>query len=176
MADDIQTIKCVILTMRKQNIIFPSANFAEIVSVKEIKLAENKPSWFLGEMKWRGNKVPLVSFEAAGGEEFSAVNLNTQAVVLHSVGEHGEKDVPFLALVTSGVPHVTQFTREQILTSEDDPNDHPMIAQKVRINGARISILDIDAILEMVSDLNVNADPRSSTEDSNMDESGNMGY
>ncbi len=171
MTDDTQEIKCVIFTMRKQNVILSSANFVEIISVKELKLANNRPNWFLGEMKWRGSEVPLISFEAAANEDVSVINLNTQAVVINSVGEHGEKDIPFLALVASGVPHVTHFTREQIATSEDDLDDHPMIAQEVRINGARVNILDIDAIVEMLHSLNgdVNLPPHS--EDSKINES-----
>ncbi len=152
MADDTQTIKCIILTMHKENVILPNANVAEIVAVKDIHLAENKPGWYLGEMQWRGRDVPLLSYEAAAGDEIAGVNLNTQAIVLHSVGQHDGVEVPFLALVMSGVPHVTRFTRRQIVTDEDELEVHPMIAQKVRINGARVGILDIDAMVAMAAD------------------------
>ncbi len=149
MSDNEQTIKCVILTMRKENVILPSANIAEIVSVKDIQIAENKPAWYLGDMQWRGNDVPLLSFEAAAGEDISNVNLNTQAVVLYSVSEEDDA-VPFIALVMSGVPHVTNFSRSQIVSDEANPGNHPMVAQGVRINGARVSVLDLDAMVSML--------------------------
>jgi chemosensory pili system protein ChpC len=152
MAKDTQSIKCVILTLRKENVILPNALVAEIISVKDIEESKNSEKWFLGNMKWRGTDVPLLSFEAAGGEEISKVNLNTQAVVLYAVGKG--KDVnenPYLALVMSGVPHISSFTREQI--RNDVETDHPMVAQKVRINGASVSILDVDAMSDMVNEL-----------------------
>ena len=154
MADDTELIKCVILTLRKENVVIPNALVAEIISVKDVVEGENTPDWFLGNMNWRGEGVPLLSFEAAAGDEVSKVNLNTQAVVLYAVGKGGE-DVksPYLGLVMSGVPHVSRFAREQITIDSEDQEEHPMVAQKVRINGARVSILDVDAMVSMVQEL-----------------------
>jgi len=154
MADDKQSIKCVILTLRKENVIVPNALVAEIISVKDIEQSDNNPDWFLGSMKWRGADVPLLSFEASGGEKISKVNLNTQAVVLYAVGKKGElSDHPYLGLVMSGVPHVSNFTRDQIKIDAEAMDEHPMVAQKVRINGASVSILDVDAMVDMVDEL-----------------------
>jgi chemosensory pili system protein ChpC len=154
MSDDLQLIKCVILTLRKENVILPNALVAEIISVKEVVEKENQPGWFLGIMNWRGKDVPLLSFEAAAGYEVSKVNLNTQAVVIYAVGKDGDDIAsPYLGLVMSGVPHVSRFTREQIVTDKEDQEDHPMVAQKVRINGAKVSILDVDAMACMVQKL-----------------------
>ena len=156
MADDTELIKCVILTLRKENVVIPNALVAEIISVKDVVEGENTPDWFLGNMSWRGEDVPLLSFEAAAGDEISKVNLNTQAVVLYAVGKGGE-DVksPYLGLVMSGVPHVSRFAREQITidSESEDQEKHPMVAQRVRINGARVSILDVDAMVSMVQEL-----------------------
>lgn len=154
MANDNKSIKCVILTLRKENVIVPNALVAEIISVKEIERKESAPDWFLGNMKWRGTAVPLLSFEAAGGTGGAKVNLNTQAVVLYGVAKDGEtNNTPYLALVMSGVPHISHITREQINRDKEVANEHPMVAQKVRINGASVSILDVDAMLDMVSQM-----------------------
>ena len=154
MAEDKQSIKCVILTLRKENVIVPNALVAEIISVKDVEQSEEGPDWFLGKMTWRGADVPLLSFEASGGEKISKVNLNTQAVVLYAVGNSGDvSDHPYLGLVMSGVPHVSHFTRDQIKADDEVEEAHPMVAQKVRINGASVSILDVDAMVEMVEQL-----------------------
>ena len=104
--------------------------------------------------KWRGADVPLLSFEASGGEVISRVNLNTQAVVLYAVSKDGiNSEHPYLGLIMSGVPHVSQFSRGQIQSEEDIQEAHPMVAQKIRINGASVSILDVDAMVAMVEEL-----------------------
>jgi len=156
MAEDKELIKCVILTLHKENVIVPNALVAEIISVKEIENTDTGPAWFLGDMKWRGEDVPLLSFEASRGEKISKVNLNTQAVVLYAVGASGDtRENPYLGLVMSGVPHVSHFNRNQIRTDVDEleAEPHPMVAQKVRINGASVSILDVDAMVAMVDEL-----------------------
>jgi chemosensory pili system protein ChpC len=156
MAEDKELIKCVIFTLHKQNVIVPNALVAEIISVKEIENIDTGPAWFLGNMKWRGEDVPLLSFEASSGEKISKVNLNTQAVVLYAVGASGNvRENPYLGLVMSGVPHVSHFNRNQIKTDDDEleTEPHPMVAQKVRINGASVSILNVDAMVAMVDEL-----------------------
>ncbi len=154
MAEDTQQIKCVILTLRKDNVIVPNALVAEIISVKDIESKDGTPEWFLGNMKWREEDVPLLSFEASGGEQISKVNLNTQAVVLYAVGNAGEvSETPYLGLVMSGVPHVSYFSREQIKSDAETQETHPMVAQKIRINGASVSILDVDAMVAMLDEL-----------------------
>ncbi len=156
MSEDKELIKCVILTLRKANVIVPNALVAEIISVKEMTKADDGPAWFLGNMKWRDVDVPLLSFEASGGDKISRVNLNTQAVVLYAVGDTGAvSDNPYLGLIMSGVPHVSHFSRDQIKTDVDELENevHPMVVQKVRINGASVSILDVDAMVAMVEEL-----------------------
>lgn len=153
MADDTQVIKCIILTLRTENVMVPNAAIAEIISAKDASSVDDAPKWYLGKMAWRGVDVPLVSYEAAGGNTARGLNLNTQIAVLYAVNK--EANYPYIGLVISGVPHVTRFSKDQIVT---DPESllseyaHPMVAQKTRINGAAVSILDIDAIETMIND------------------------
>lgn len=152
MVNNKELLKCVILTLRKENVIVPNELVAEIVSVKDIEAIENSADWLLGNMSWRGACVPLISFEAAGGGTVTKVNLNTQAVILYAVGAGSKaEDYPYLGLVMSGVPHVSKFSRDQIKIDDEGINDNPMVAQKIRINGASVSILDVDAMVEMVA-------------------------
>lgn len=152
MAKDTQSIKCVIFTLRKDNVIVPNALVADIISVKDLQQTENTPEWYLGFLNWRGIDVPLLSFESAAGHGVAKVNLNTQAVVLYGVGLEGVADEhSCLALVMSGVPHVSDFSRDLIKADGKEIDGNPMVAQKVRINGALVSILDVDAMVDMTS-------------------------
>jgi len=151
MASGAQTIKCVILTLRSENVMIPNAAVAEIISARDTSHVENAPDWYVGKMPWRGVDVPLVSFEAAIGHEAKGLNLNTQIAVLYAVSKDAK--YPYVGLVISGVPHVSAFSKDQIITDPEsllEAESHPMVAQKTRINGAAVSILDIDAIESMV--------------------------
>jgi chemosensory pili system protein ChpC len=153
MAEDAQVLKCIILTLRNELAVVPNAAVAEIISVQDIGRPEDAPPWFLGKAHWRGVDLPVVSFEAAGGGDAQTVNINTQVAVLYSVSKEEDKLYPYVGVAMSGVPHVSRFTREQIRADIEALNtkaNNPMAAQRVRINGAAASILDIHAMEDML--------------------------
>lgn len=152
MVQNSQLIKSIILTLKNELVVVPNAAVAEIISVQDVHEVESSPQWMLGKARWRGVELPVVSYEAAGGDNAQAVNINTQVAVMYSVSDEIDKDkkYPYIGLAMHGVPHVSTFSRGQIKTDEQTLVDHPMVAQKVRINGAAVGILDIYAIEEML--------------------------
>jgi len=152
MVQQSQFIKSIILTLKNELVVVPNSAVAEIISVQDVREVENSPQWMLGKARWRGVELPVVSYEAAGGDNAQAVNINTQVAVMYSVSEDGgyENRYPYIGLAMHGVPHVSTFARDQIKLDEMAVADHPMVAQKVRINGASAGILDIHAIEEML--------------------------
>ena len=158
MAQTIQVIKCMILTLRSENVIVPSASVAEMMSAQGAMAVNNVPDWYVAKMRWHGVDVPLVSFEAASGEEIKVVNQNTQIAMIYTASDD-ESRYPYIGLVVSGVPHMTQFSRDQIVTDPEsllDVHSHSMVAQKIRIKGAAVSILDIDGIESMIKEAEAN--------------------
>lgn len=151
MAQTMQVIKCMILTLRSENVIVPSTSVAEMVSAQGAIKVNDTPDWYVAKMRWHGVDVPLVSFESAGGSIAKVVNQNTQIAMIYTASDD-ESRYPYIGLVISGVPHVTQFSRDQIITDPDslEVQIHPMVVQKARINGAAVSVLDIDAIEAMI--------------------------
>ena len=150
MNQDQQLIKSIILTLKNELVVVPNASVAEIISVQGVREVDDSPRWMLGKARWRGVEVPVVSYEAAGGDDAEAVSLNTQVAVMYSASEDEDKPYPYIGLAMHGVPHVSTFSREQIRIDEQASSDHPMVAQKVRLNGAGAGILDIDAIEDML--------------------------
>jgi chemosensory pili system protein ChpC len=144
-----EKIKCILLTLRTENVVVPNAAVAEIVSLREIKKVSDAPQWFLGKIQWRGVDIPLVSFEAAAEGAGVAMSAN-QAAVIHLISDDGKSTYPYVGLSISGVPHISEFSREQISPDVQVRKAHPMVAQRIRINGAAASILDIDSISSMI--------------------------
>lgn len=151
MAEAMQVIKCMILTLRSENVVVPSTAVAEMVSAQGVLRLSDMPDWYVARMRWHGVDVPLVSFESAGGGVAKAVNQNTQIAMIYTASDD-ESRYPYIGLIVSGVPHVTQFSRDQIVTDPDssEVQIHPMVVQKARINGAAASVLDIDGIEAMI--------------------------
>lgn len=142
-------IKCVLLTLRTENVVVPNAALAEIVSLRDVNKISNAPQWVLGKMHWRGVDIPLVSFEAAAEGAGAAMSAN-QAAVIHLISNDGKAAYPYVGISISGVPHISDFSKEQIATDTQERKAHPMVAQRIRINGAAASILDISSIAAML--------------------------
>lgn len=154
MAQNTQDIKCTILTLRAENVIVPSASVAEMVSAQGAATTSGMPNWYVARMRWHGVDVPLVSFEAVQEEGIKIVNQNTQVAMIYTASDD-ESRYPYIGLIVSGVPHATQFSRSQIETDADSVSgvyNHPMAAQKARINGAAVNVLDIDGIESMIKE------------------------
>ena len=150
MQADNTLIKSIILTLKNELVVVPNAAVAEIISVQDVHQAEDSPRWLLGKARWRGVELPVVSYEAAGGDDAQAVKINTQVAVMYSANEDEDRKYPYIGLAMHGVPHVSTFSRDQIKTDENAAAEHPMVAQRVRINGAAAGILDLFAIEEML--------------------------
>ena len=150
MADDSHVLKCIILTLKKENVLIPSAVIAEIVSIEDIEEAPDTPAWLIGKFKWRNEYLPLLSFEVASGNDVMPNSRSTQVAVLYILNDESGLEEPYVGLMISGVPHVTRFTEDQIKSDENRSADHPMVAQYVKVNGVSMGILDIDSMETMV--------------------------
>ena len=140
-------LKCILLTLQSENVIVPNAAVAEIIPSRNVEEIAGTPDWIMGSMRWRGYDVPLVSFEAAGMLGGS-LSTSTQIAVLYSISDND--DLPYMGLAISGVPHVSFFSRNQITEDPMATGAHPMVIQKIRVNGAAASVLDLQAMEKMV--------------------------
>lgn len=145
-------LKCILLTLQTENVIVPNAAVAEIIPSRDVAEVKNAPEWMLGKMHWRGVDVPLVSFELAGGQG-GKISTSTQIAVIYDMNT--ESTSPYIGLAISGVPHVSVFRRNQIRADETSLGEHPMVKQRIRVNGAAASILDIEAVSNMVQQINI---------------------
>ncbi len=142
MAED--QIKCVVLKINGDQLLMPNAAIAEIVPIRNIINVANKPGWMLGYLDWRGNSVPLVSFEALGGVRMpSLATGNVKAAVLFSVGE--DKNFPFVSILMQDAPTVVNVKSSDLVTNKDEIT-HPAIDSKVMMADGNYSVMDLEKL------------------------------
>ncbi len=140
-------IKCLTLKINEDEILLPNAAVAEIVPIKNIINVANKPGWMLGYLDWRGNSVPLVSFEAMGGVRMpSLASGAVKAAILFSIGD--DRKFPFISILVQGAPSVMELTEEDMLEDKDEIT-HPAIEERLLIEDKRYSVIDLEK-LEMI--------------------------
>ena len=125
MNDNSQTLSCVMIPMSERQLLLPNVTIAEVVDYASSDAGANTPDWLVGYLDWRGLQLPVISYDAANGGSLSVPGANRgRIVVLNTIGEHHQQ-VPFMALVTQGIPSQARLTEDQIrqLDGEAGPAD-----------------------------------------------------
>ena len=125
MNDKSQILSCVMIPMSERQLLLPNVTIAEVVDYASSDAGTNTPDWLVGYLDWRGLQLPVISYDAANGGSLSVPGDNRgRIVVLNTIGEHHQL-VPFMALVTQGIPSQVRLTEDQIrqLDGEAGPAD-----------------------------------------------------
>jgi len=144
-------IKCISLKINDDDILLPNAAVAEIVPIKNIINVANKPPWMLGYLDWRGNSVPLVSFETMGGVRMpSLASGSVKAAVLFSIGE--DKNFPYIAILVQGAPSILNVKEEDVLSNKEGVT-HPAVEDKVMVADGNYSIINLEKLELIVKEV-----------------------
>ena len=142
-------VKCVLLTVNEDLLVLPNAAIAEIVPIRNIINVANKPDWMLGYLDWRGNSVPLVSFESLGGVRMpSLASGDVKAAVMYSVSD--DKAFPYMSILVQGAPKVVSVDPTNIIANNDEQLNHPAVEQKVVLLEEDASIVDLEKLEQLI--------------------------
>ena len=144
-------VKCIALNVNEDKLLLPNAAVAEIVPIKNIINVANKPAWMLGYLDWRGNSVPLVSFEAMGGVRMPSLASGTiKAAILITVGE--DKSLPFISILVQGSPSILNVKEEEMLSNKEGIT-HPAVEDKVMIAEETYSVMNMENLEAIVKNV-----------------------
>lgn len=106
-------VPSLLVPMESKPLLVPNAAVAEVVNATKIDLLEqdgSMPNWYLGQVEWRGNKLPLISLEVLNGESQANVTENSQVAIINSVCGK----LSFYGLLVQGVPRIARVHNDEI--------------------------------------------------------------
>ncbi len=143
-----EQVKCVLLAVNNDLLVLPNAAIAEIVPIRNIINVANKPDWMLGYLDWRGNSVPLISFESLGGVRMpSLASGDVKAAVMYSVSD--DKLFPFMSILVQGAPKVINVDAASVIANKEQVS-HPAVEQKVMLLEHDASIVDLEKLEQVI--------------------------
>ncbi|RYY02740.1 MAG: chemotaxis protein CheW [Gammaproteobacteria bacterium] len=116
----IQEVASLLIPLQGQSILLPNVTVAEIIPSSPVQAIENSPLWYLGNFQWRELTVPLLSLEALNGEAVPVIHSRARFAVLNTTGLNS--DLPFMALLTQGLPRLARVSEDEISEREDAEN------------------------------------------------------
>lgn len=133
-----ERILCARLPLQGVNLLVPYACVAEIVN---LSLRRNVGA-FLGEVDWRGVRIPVLSLERACGREVEVPGGRVRLVVLY--GLRDKESLPYYAIVLDGAPRTESVQAERL--EEGQASDCRLLGSGVMMGGQTYHIPDLEAI------------------------------
>ena len=117
MSNDRKDIRGVTITVTGGKLMLPNANIAEIITFAEPEPVPAAPDWLLGRLRWRGWRLPLVSFSRLAGLARQEGELGAKVAVLRALGGHPR--LPYFCLLTQGFPRLTTVSSDALVRADE---------------------------------------------------------
>ena len=134
-------IRGVLITVTNGRLLLPNANVAEVITFSDPEAVENAPEWLLGRVRWRGWRLPLISFSRMAGWSQEDGHLGAKVAVLKALG--GNPKLPFFAVLSQGFPRLVTVNSTTLVESHD-MKDLPLgVHSRVMLNDDPASVPDL---------------------------------
>lgn len=111
-----QEVSSLLLPLADGQLLVPVDTLSEVIAMQTPVAAYDAPAWYLGELNWREQRLPLLSFEVMRGQSLAAAGDGGRIAVLNSGNPKG--DLPFFALVLQGTPRLVRVTPDELAGRE----------------------------------------------------------
>ena len=157
MSEDVKVvaeeIRGILLPVGARSLLLPNAAVAELIVYREGAETRDgsSPDWLLGEIEWRGRRIPLVSFEVAAGRKRADTGTRRARIAVLNTPS-GNEALPYIGVLTLGISRLVRITPENLDADDDDPSVITALIHKAAtINGQGVWIPNLDALEAMVA-------------------------
>jgi chemosensory pili system protein ChpC len=147
--DENGAIECVLIPQFEVNLLLPRASIVDLIDGEDMHIVVDLQGGIIGKLQWHGLTVPLISFEAASKDTIPKFNLQTKALIIHSLGD--EELRPYIALTVQGDPEVFTISDGDIKAmGKDKGND--FVKNKVLLHAKTEALIpDLSTLVSYTS-------------------------
>ena len=142
-------IRGVMITVNQGRLLLPNASVAEVITFSDPEPVANAPDWMLGQIRWRGWRLPLLSFSRFAGWSDEEGQVGAKVVVLKALG--GNPKLPYFAMISQGFPRLVTVANSALAESHSIKELPIGIHSMVTLNGDPAAVPDLMS-LELLID------------------------
>jgi chemosensory pili system protein ChpC len=146
-------IRGVMISVSQGRLLLPNASVAEVITFSDPEPVEHAPNWVLGQIRWRGWRLPLLSFSRFAGWAENEASTGAKVVVLKALG--GNPKLPYFAMLSQGFPRLVTVANEALQETHGVKELPLGIHSMVTLNGDPAAVPDLLS-LELLIDKAVN--------------------
>ncbi|WP_079253785.1 chemotaxis protein CheW [Endozoicomonas arenosclerae] len=102
------SLKSRLIPMQQKPLLLPASCIADVVDYNRPSGGSKENRWYLGEIEWRGQTIPLISFERINGGRFADFSATARIAVMHS--STCNEQLPFYGIVIQGIPQEMELS------------------------------------------------------------------
>jgi chemosensory pili system protein ChpC len=134
-------IRGVLISVHQGRLLLPNASVAEVITFSDPEPVENAPAWLLGQIRWRGWRLPLLSFSRFAGWSEEEGQIGAKVVVLKALG--GNPKLPYFAVLSQGFPRLVTVAKS-VLSEDRSQRDLPAgLHSMVMLNDDAAAVPDL---------------------------------
>ena len=142
----------VLLPLLSGQLLLPNVAVSEVGGYQEPEpFPDHYPDWMLGQLAWRRQPIPLVSYERLLGFPMERVGHRARVAICCTL--NGNTERPYIGILLKSVPRLARVTEETVIPIDEADDASEMVAQQVRINGQDAWIPDLDALESAIAEL-----------------------
>jgi chemosensory pili system protein ChpC len=146
-----------LIPLRHERILVPRMCVAEVIAFADTEKRSNAdgPDWLIGTVDWNGRRVPVISLDAAGGEDEvqpGRKGSRSRIVIFHAIGS--TLKAGYYGVLTQGFPQLVRVNRDVLAVDRENapPEDQPMLC-RVRMIHEFPLVPDLEEIEQRLADL-----------------------
>ena len=129
------------LPLQMDGLLLPDVTVVEILKIDNVSPLLKSPEWLIGSISWRGEALPLISFEALNGA--ATVDPKTISRVAIINGTADNSHLPYYAVVISDTPSLHDIAEDDVELYEGRPRGRAE-AMSVRVNNLIAGVPNIE--------------------------------
>lgn len=145
-----QDIRGVMIGVTGARVLLPNATVAEVITYSPPEAVDGAPDWMLGRIRWRGWRLPVISYARMIGSAREEGEFGAKVVVLKALG--GNPRHSYFALLTQGFPRLVTVSQDA-LTQEDADQSIEGVLMNVRLRDEDAVIPDLAAIEARIAEI-----------------------
>lgn len=145
----VESVRSLWVPLAELRLLVPNVAIAEVINHQPIDTVREGPEWLLGSLRWRNQELPVVSLEKLLGFEPGEASPAARITVFNSVLP--DSDLPFFAVVTSGIPRLINADADTLGESlRNEREFESVVADCVRIGSEDALIPDLEALQRLI--------------------------
>lgn len=145
----VEMINTLICSIEGRQVMLPDVAIAEIVDFQQTSSDDDAPTWYLGNLLWRGLQVPVISLEALDHDSFFTQSSSLKIIVVNGVAQRDK--LPYWGFVSQETPRMMRLNQES-LVRDNEAELGQVEAMRAEVYGEAVLLPDLDRIEQAIQD------------------------